>query len=52
MPLNGGMPEHLLDAADRALYQFKRNHRARLVHAETPGPRNRGPAERVAAATN
>jgi len=52
IPLNGGMPEHLLDAADRALYQFKRNHRARLVHAETPRPRSRGPAERVAAATN
>ena len=51
-PLNGGMPEHLLDAADRALYQFKRQHRARLAQGDVPRPRSRGTAERVAAATN
>lgn len=50
-PLTGGMPGHLLDAADRALYQFKRQHRGRFPHAESTRAR-RTPAERVAAASN
>lgn len=49
-PLNGGMPEHLLDAADRALYQFKRQHRARLAQGDVTRSRSRRTAERVATA--
>jgi two-component system cell cycle response regulator len=48
IPLDGGRPEHLLDAADRALYQFKRLHRDRPVRAAATKTRSRGAVERVA----
>jgi two-component system, cell cycle response regulator len=48
IPMDGGRPELLLDAADRALYQSKRLHRDRPVRAAATKTRSRGPVERVA----
>ena len=49
VPTDGGRPELLLDAADRALYQSKRLHRDRPVRTgSTTKARSRGAVERVA----
>lgn len=48
IPMDGGRPELLLDAADRALYQSKRLHRDRPVRAAATKTRSRGAVERVA----
>jgi diguanylate cyclase (GGDEF)-like protein/PAS domain S-box-containing protein len=51
-PRDGGVPGQLLDAADRALYQFKRQRRNGFAPTEAGTASTRRPAERIAAASS